>query len=85
MPGGCNLEYLTEIAPYQKLNYTESMVKVDAQFASLLDFDCENIVFDYSMYHLYLDELDFSERSYFEAIEKMATPENIEKYGRKVS
>lgn len=85
MPGGCNMEFMVETAPYQKLKYSDDIIQIDAQMASLEGVSCDNYVLSYSMYHLYLPTNSFNDDVYFSYIIKMATPKNIEYYGTKVN
>lgn len=84
MPGGCNLVFETELAPYQKINETEEIITVMSQPPSLFSVFCNESGINTDMFYLYLNEGDSSSEEYFAGIKKMATAENILKYGTMV-
>lgn len=90
VPGGCNVEFSVETAPYLIISFTESLIFVDSQPASAaVPYDkprpaCEPQVVQHEMYHMFLPERDFSSDSYFDALLKMMTVEDIQLNGRKV-
>ncbi|CAG9762558.1 unnamed protein product [Ceutorhynchus assimilis] len=84
IPGGCNLSFETEIAPYQKVNQSDEIITVMSQPPSLFGEFCNKSNITTEMYYFYLKEYDNNSQEYFEVIQKMATPDNITKYGTKV-
>ncbi|PNF21549.1 hypothetical protein B7P43_G12734 [Cryptotermes secundus] len=90
VPGGCNVEFSVKTAPYLIISFTESLIFVDSQPASAaVPYDkprpaCEPQVVQHEMYHMFLPERDFSSDSYFDALLKMMTVEDIQLNGRKV-
>lgn len=78
------MEFDTEIAPYQRLNYTEAVITVDAESASFGGHLCEMQIVKHELFHLYLPELDFSSDTYFSGIQKMLTVTNITTYATQV-
>lgn len=81
VPGGCNMEFDFEIAPYQRLRYDDDMVIVDAQAASFNDYICHAYLVDYKMYHVYLPERDYTPETYFDTLQKMLTVNDIVRHG----
>jgi hypothetical protein len=85
VPGGCNMEFDTELAPYLSVSYTTDLIVVKSQLAAPpLPYDCTSKLLDYDVYHLYLPERDFSSAAYFDGVRKMLSPERIEQYAKKV-
>ncbi|XP_069679449.1 transmembrane 7 superfamily member 3-like [Periplaneta americana] len=90
IPGGCNMEFSVKTAPYQIMRFTNAMVIVDSQPASPPQpYDkpaqpCEAHLVNHEMYHMYLPERDFTDETYFNALLKMMTVEDIQINGRKV-
>lgn len=89
VPGGCNMEFNTEIAPYMHVQTRDTMVIVDMQLASEPFNDtvrpiCEKHQVDVTMYQTFLTEQDFSEKGYFAAIESMLIVQDIQTNGFKV-
>ena len=83
------MEFSVEVAPYLILDFTDSMVLVNSQPASApvprdKSPNCESQIVEYEMYHLYTEERDFSEKTYFDTLLKMMTVKDIEENGRKV-
>lgn len=90
IPGGCNMEFDIEVAPYQKLHTENEMIIVDTQPASMLaddglSFLCETNPVQHKMYRLYLPRQDFTPDTYFETIESMLTTQDIVRNGDEVS
>lgn len=90
IPGGCNMEFDTEISPYQRLRAENEMLIVDMQPASILAPDgspipCEKSLMQYKMYRLYLPRQDFTPDTYFDAIASMLTTQDISQNADEVS
>ncbi|CAL7945112.1 unnamed protein product [Xylocopa violacea] len=90
IPGGCNMEFNTEIAPYANVQTLPAMVIVDVQPASmpLNNSDkpiCQKNPVEHKMYQIFLPEYDFSSDSYFTAIRKMLTVTDIIANGYEVT
>ncbi|XP_050449282.1 transmembrane 7 superfamily member 3-like [Cataglyphis hispanica] len=89
IPGGCNMEFDIEIAPYQKLHTENEMIIVDTQPASILAGNglptlCETNPVQHKMYRLYLPRQDFTPDTYFEAIASMLTTQDIVQNGDEI-
>ncbi|OAD62384.1 Transmembrane 7 superfamily member 3 [Eufriesea mexicana] len=89
VPGGCNMEFNTKIAPYMHVQTRDTMVIVDVQPASQPFNDtmrpiCEKNLVNLTMYQMFLSEQDFSDEGYFAAIIKMLTVEDIKMNGHEV-
>ncbi|CAK9825197.1 Transmembrane 7 superfamily member 3, partial [Anthophora retusa] len=89
VPGGCNMEFNTEIAPYTKVYMQDVMVFVDVQPASVPFKDtkppiCKNDPVELEIYWMSLTEQDFSVDSYFVGISNMLTVESIMENGQKI-
>lgn len=89
VPGGCNMEFNTEIAPYTKVYMQDVMVFVDVQPASVPFKDtktpiCKNDPVELEIYWMSLTEQDFSVDSYFVGISNMLTVESIVENGQKI-
>ncbi|PBC33494.1 Transmembrane 7 superfamily member [Apis cerana cerana] len=88
VPGGCNMEFDTEIAPYARMRTRDAMVIVDVQPASLpfnsMPWTCEKEPVEVEMYQMYLPEQDLTAETYFTGIVNMLTVEDIKKNGVKV-
>lgn len=79
------MEFNTEIAPYQRLIMTESIVVVDMQPAAAGNSNlCEGNGVEHEVYRLYLPEQDFSIETYFSTIRKTLTVEGIQTNGNQV-
>lgn len=78
------MEFPTEIAPYQILTYSDAMITVDAEPASINGHRCEQQIVQHEMYHMYLPESDFTSEVYFSGIRNMLTVTNISYYGTQV-
>ncbi|XP_029161395.1 transmembrane 7 superfamily member 3-like [Nylanderia fulva] len=88
IPGGCNMEFDIEVAPYQKLHTGNEMIIVDAQPASTLADNesarCEKNPVQHKMYRLYLPRRDFTPDTYFEMIASMLTTQDILRNGDEI-
>ena len=88
VPGGCNMEFNTEIAPYAMVQTDDTMIIVDVQPASApfnsVRPNCEKNVVTVEMYHRFLSSWDFSLDSYFSAIINMLTVTDIKENGVEV-
>ncbi|KOX71229.1 Transmembrane 7 superfamily member 3 [Melipona quadrifasciata] len=89
VPGGCNMEFNTEIAPYTMVQTDDTMITVDVQPASMpfnnVRHSCEKDVVPVEMYHMFLTGWDFSVDSYFAAIISMLTVTDIMENGMQVT
>lgn len=83
IPGGCNMEFDIEIAPYQKLNIGNGIIIVDTQPSSAPatnnshPYLCEKSLVQHKMYRLYLPRQDFTPETYFDAIASMLLARDI--------
>nr|XP_018918084.1 PREDICTED: transmembrane 7 superfamily member 3-like isoform X1 [Bemisia tabaci] len=86
VPGGCNMVFNVEVAPYLQLNYTDSMIEVASQpaMSSIKSNDCNRNSLVYEIYHLYQPERDFTAASYFAFLKTMMTVDSIRANGRRV-
>ncbi|XP_076634306.1 transmembrane 7 superfamily member 3 isoform X2 [Colletes latitarsis] len=89
IPGGCNMEFNTEIAPYSNVTLQNTIVVVDVQPPSTpinknQRADCRHNPVEVEFYQMFLTERDFSIDSYFIAITNMLTVSDIEQNGWKV-
>jgi hypothetical protein len=90
VPGGCNKEFSVQTAPYLITTFTESLIFVDSQPASTavaydkLHPPCESQQMQYEMYRMFLPEGDLSSHTYFSALLKMLTVQDIQLNGHKV-
>ncbi|XP_076249081.1 transmembrane 7 superfamily member 3 [Calliopsis andreniformis] len=89
IPGGCNMEFNTEIAPYANVFLKNVMVVVDVQPSSVpLSHNvkpvCDKNPVEHEIYQMYLSEQDFSLESYFVGIVNMLTVDDIKQNGRKI-
>lgn len=90
IPGGCNMEFNIEVAPYQKLLVNDAIVTVDLQPASVVptnnesERSCGKYTIRQDAYRVYLAEQDYSSESYFNAIASMLTTEDIMQNGQKI-
>ncbi|XP_043256137.1 transmembrane 7 superfamily member 3-like [Colletes gigas] len=89
IPGGCNMEFNTEIAPYPNVTLQNTIVVVDVQPPSTpvnknQRPDCHHNPVEVEFYRMFLTERDFSIDSYFIAIVNMLTVADIEQNGWKV-
>lgn len=97
--GGCNLEFPLEIDANLLVSYTTTKNLVEFQWANVplgprstprqIIPTCEDQVYqdwlEYSIYVRYLSGNNLSPESYFKALKKMLTPEDIIKNGVKLS
>ncbi|KAK3922525.1 Transmembrane 7 superfamily member 3 [Frankliniella fusca] len=77
IPGGCNMEFEVETAPYLKVSYSDAMVEVTAQPSVLPGRACALDMVSHDVYRMYMDEKDFSAEAYFAAIQSMLSPNDI--------
>ncbi|XP_059484506.1 transmembrane 7 superfamily member 3-like [Neocloeon triangulifer] len=85
IPGGCNMEFNTKLAPYLQVTYTSDLIMMKSQLAAPpLPYSCRSSLLDYDVYHLYLEERDFTGATYFEGVRKMLTPSRIAQHAKKV-
>lgn len=75
------MEFPTLIAPYLKVENTPTIIKVDAQPASLQNGASK---IKYQVYHRFLPERDYSEAVYFEGIRTLMKQSTIDAFGREV-
>ncbi|KAG5316654.1 TM7S3 protein, partial [Acromyrmex insinuator] len=89
IPGGCNMEFDIKVSPYQKLHAENGMILVDTQPASILfsngsSISCEKSPIQHRMYRLYLPRQDFTSDTYFDAITRMLTVQDIVRNGDEI-
>ncbi|CAH1106341.1 unnamed protein product [Psylliodes chrysocephalus] len=85
VPGGCNLSFETDVAPYQLTEYNDDVIIVKSQPPSIQGApNCDDKKVQVDMYHLYLYEYDNTVETYFKNLEKMLTVKDILKNGRQV-
>lgn len=84
LPGGCNVSESIDPIPYHEVSYTDYLIKVKILPSLNLNNNCNDSSVNIDIYHMYLEENDFSYSSYFEGIRNMLSVNNIVKYGRKV-
>lgn len=84
IPGGCNLTFKTEIAPYLNVTQADAYVKTEYQMASIKGHLCEENLVEADIYTYYLPSQDFTQSTYFNGIKNMLTVDNIRLYGTKV-
>lgn len=90
IPGGCNMEFDTEIAPYAKVLTRNGMIRVDVQPASVpLNSTavpmCDKSPVTHATYQLYLPQQDLSTETYFLYITNMLTVKDIMENGQQIS
>lgn len=89
VPGGCNMEFNTEIAPYARMQTRDAMVIVDVQPASLpfnsMRRTCEKEPVEVQVYQMYLSERDLTAETYFTGIVNMLTVDDIKGNGAKAT
>lgn len=71
------MEFEVEVAPFLKVSYNSAMIQVDFQPAQLPGASCANEVVTHDVYHMFMWEREFSEESYFLAIQDMLIPNTI--------
>ncbi|XP_055927084.1 transmembrane 7 superfamily member 3-like [Argiope bruennichi] len=91
VPGGCNMEFPTEIAPYLRLKSDSLKVYLEFQHASFgsrrdepftkCSFSLPYITYD--IYVLYLEENDFGESEFFKKVEYMSDVSSIKEHSSK--
>ena len=77
-----------ETAPWLQVSYNQNVVIVEHELASIpLGHGkfCEKESLNYEVYHCYLDQRDFSQDSFFNAIRQLRTVEGAQQFGRKAS
>lgn len=79
------MEFEVETAPYLKVRYTDSVIEVNAQPAQNIGSSCTKDSVSHDMYRMYMSERDFTEDSYFAAIQAMLTPHDVLTNGSLVS
>uniref|UniRef100_A0A1B6KBX2 TM7S3/TM198-like domain-containing protein n=1 Tax=Graphocephala atropunctata TaxID=36148 RepID=A0A1B6KBX2_9HEMI len=89
VPGGCNLEFEVETAPWLRVNVTGPMVSVSSQPSRGPSTwgvmgPCDLPSLRYQSYHLYLPEKDFQVDTYFDYLRRMITVKRILQNGRLV-
>lgn len=85
IPGGCNLSFQTEIAPYQIVKTFHDIIRVDMQLPSSPGVLCEDSNTHVELYHVFADNAIASESEYFDYVKRMLTPDGIRRFGKKVS
>ncbi|XP_063237459.1 transmembrane 7 superfamily member 3-like isoform X1 [Bacillus rossius redtenbacheri] len=85
IPGGCNMEFSVEVAPFLRVSYDSSIVTVDSQRAAVAgDQYCETHLADQKVYHAYVTERDFSSETYFAALRSMMSDTNISRHAQEI-
>ncbi|XP_029833680.3 transmembrane 7 superfamily member 3 isoform X1 [Ixodes scapularis] len=85
LPGGCNLEFPVEVSPFLRLSLGSADATLEFQHASAgapreaPPPQCDGGLssFRYDPYLYYLDQWDFSESHYFDALSRMLDPASI--------
>lgn len=85
IPGGCSMTFNTDIAPYLNLTYTNALIDVKYQDASLFRHICEENVVRLEMYRMFVAKNDLSSDNYFDNIQKMLTVDDIRKNGENIT
>lgn len=89
VPGGCNLEFEMERAPWLNVSHDRAMIQVDHEAAAVPSgkstSPCETDSLHYEVFHHYMTERDFSEESFFEAIRRLRSVEGAKRFGREVT
>uniref|UniRef100_A0A8D9ES96 Transmembrane 7 superfamily member 3 n=1 Tax=Cacopsylla melanoneura TaxID=428564 RepID=A0A8D9ES96_9HEMI len=83
VPGGCNMEFSTKLAPYLHLSLSNSLITVESQPAMFKKCS-EPYYITYEFYHMYQLESDYTPASYFKAVSSMISPNEIRANGRLV-
>ncbi|CAL1281063.1 unnamed protein product [Larinioides sclopetarius] len=91
IPGGCNMEFPTEIAPYLRLKSDSLKVYLEFQHASFgsrrdepptkCSFSLPYVTYD--IYVLFLEENDFGESEFFKKVEYMSNVSSIKEHSSK--
>ncbi|GBL89211.1 Transmembrane 7 superfamily member 3 [Araneus ventricosus] len=91
IPGGCNMEFPTEIAPYLRFKSDSLKVYLEFQHASFgsrrdepptkCSFSLPYITYD--IYVLFLEENDFGESEFFKKVEYMSNVSSIKEHSSK--
>ncbi|CAN7937243.1 unnamed protein product, partial [Ixodes hexagonus] len=85
VPGGCNMEFPVEVSPFLRLSLGSADASLEFQHASAgapresppPQCDRDLSTFHYDLYLYYLDQWDFSEAHYFEAMSHMLDPSSM--------
>lgn len=91
LPGGCNLTFDTEIAPYLKITTTDELIFVDSQAASSNRITCDANKITMDLYQLYLpinyDNYNKTvyEQEFFDSILEMISVNDIKDNARRIS
>lgn len=91
IPGGCNMEFPTEIAPYLRLKSDTLKVYLEYQHASFGSSRDEPVTkcglslpyITYEFYVLFLEENNFGEEEYFKKVEYMSNVSSIKSHSSK--
>ncbi|PRD30608.1 UNVERIFIED_CONTAM: Transmembrane 7 superfamily member 3 [Trichonephila clavipes] len=91
IPGGCNMEFATEIAPYLRLKSDTLKVYLEYQHASFGSSRDEPATkcglslpyITYEFYVLFLEENNFGEEEYFKKVEYMSNVSSIKSHSSK--
>ncbi|GIY60213.1 transmembrane 7 superfamily member 3 [Caerostris darwini] len=91
VPGGCNMEFPTEIAPYLRLKSDSLKTYLEYQHASFGSHRDEPLTrcglslpyLTYEIYVLFLEENDFGESEYFKKVELMSNVSSIKEHSSK--
>ncbi|XP_054721797.1 transmembrane 7 superfamily member 3-like isoform X2 [Uloborus diversus] len=91
IPGGCNMEFPTEVAPYLKLLVHKARLNLEYQHANMgvkrnvPSPPCgASTYITYDTYVLFLKENDYGQDEYFDKISKMSNLSSLKKYSTKV-
>lgn len=87
VPGGCNLSFEMENAPYQIVTYDHNLITSEAQPPSLYEYNkkCDENNITTELFYMQLPMDHINEDEYFNALKTMLTKEDILHYGTKVS
>lgn len=85
IPGGCSMTFNTDISPYLNLTFTNALIEVNYQDASIFGHYCEDSAVRLEMYRLYVQPNKINEDTYFNNIETMLTVEDIQKNGENIT
>ena len=78
-----------EISPWLRVSYNHSVVNVDHELAAVPpsrsnSLGCESELLHYEIFHYYMPQRDFSEKTFFETIRLMRTVKGAQHYGREI-
>uniref|UniRef100_A0A182TCB4 Uncharacterized protein n=1 Tax=Anopheles maculatus TaxID=74869 RepID=A0A182TCB4_9DIPT len=88
LPGGCNLEFPVEISPILNLTLTPEIIIVDTPAASVAKpfqgspNGCGKARLEYESYYYIMPTHDFSQRTYFSAINRLLSYASAKLSGR---